>query len=222
MLLMLASKLALSLRERNRLLLSAGFAPGYPERRFGGPDFEAARSLIELILAGHEPWPALAVDRHWTMLVANRSVSPLLVDIDEALLEPPVNVLRLSLHPNGLAPKIVNYAEWRSHILARLQQQAEDSGDPFLATLAEELAGYEQPPATGDGQPSAKTDLAGLAVPLQLQAGEGILSFVSTTTFFGTPVDITLSELVIESFFPADEATASIIRRQMEQSGRLE
>jgi hypothetical protein len=171
---------------------------------------EAAHRTIQRLLAGHEPYPALAVDRHWTLVMANDAVHRLLTDVEElALLQPPVNVLRVSLHPRGLAQHIANLGQWRTHLLARLYRQIEVSGDAVLAALFEELRAYPAPKHT----PEAEHDFAGIAVPLQLRTPAGTLSFISTTTVFGTPVDLTLAELALETFFPADEATAEALRR---------
>ncbi len=198
----LAEALALPLRARNALLLAAGFAPVYPELALDAPELAAARRAVDLVLAGHEPYPAIAVDRHWQLVAANRTFAPLLDGIDPALRAPPVNVLRLSLHPDGLAPRIVNLAEWRGHVLHRLQQQIDASGDPVLAALYDELGGG---PRLGPREPE-------LLVTLRLRAGDRVLTFLTTTTIFGTPVDVTMSELAIESFFPADAATAAALR----------
>jgi transcriptional regulator with XRE-family HTH domain len=210
MILHLAERLDVPLRERNVLLLAAGYAPVFKERSFDDPTLQAARRVIDLVLAGHEPFPALAVDRHWTMVASNRAIPPLLVGIDRALLEPPVNALRLSLHPHGIAPRIVNFAEWRSHLLARLRRQIDASADPVLGELYNELSGFPAP----DGEKHyTPTDYAGVAVPLQVATEGGILSFLSTTTVFGTPVDTTLSELALETFFPADDFTLEALNR---------
>ncbi|MBB5662827.1 transcriptional regulator with XRE-family HTH domain [Rhizobium leguminosarum] len=209
MLLHLAERLSVPLRDRNPLLLAAGFAPVFAERKLDDPALEPARRAIDMVLKGHEPFPALAIDRHWTLVAANAAVTPLLSGIvDPSLLEPPVNVLRLSLHPQGLAPQIANLPEWRAHLLDRLRQQISASGDAVLERLLKDLLSY---PAPKDA-PEAHANLAGIAVPLQLSTKAGLLSFISTTTVFGTPVDITLSELAVESFFPADEETAAILR----------
>ena len=212
MVLHLAEQLDIPLRERNALLVAAGFAPVFRERSLDDPTLQAARRAIDLVLAGHEPYPALAIDRHWTLVTANRVVQPLLADVDPALLAPPVNVLRISLHPQGLAPRIVNLAEWRAHLLARLRRQLDASADPVLADLLNELSDY--PVKSEESyQPQIGTDYAGVLVPLQMATAFGTLSFFSTTTVFGTPVDITLSELALESFFPADAATSEILNR---------
>jgi transcriptional regulator with XRE-family HTH domain len=221
MILHLAEQLDIPLRDRNALLAAAGFAPVFRERPLGDPALQSARSAVDLVLKGHEPYPALAVDRHWMLVAANRAVAPLLTAADPALLQPPVNVLRLSLHPAGLAPRIVNLAEWRAHVLARLRRQVDASADRVLADLLGELRGY--PSRQGEHQGEHRADAckasdgaagwAGVVVPLKFASESGVLSFVSTTTVFGTPVEITLSELAIESFFPADAATADIMRR---------
>jgi transcriptional regulator with XRE-family HTH domain len=213
MVLRLAEQLEVPLRERNRLLVAAGYAPVFPERALSDPALQAARKAIDLVLAGHEPYPALAVDRHWTLIAANAAVTRLLAGIPADMMKPPVNVLRLSLHPNGLAPRIANLPEWRAHILARLRHQIDISADPILAELLTELSGYKAParltPVT-DGH-------AGVVVPFRLRTDAGVLSFISTTTVFGTPVDITLAELALEAFFPADAATAEALHANSDE-----
>jgi transcriptional regulator with XRE-family HTH domain len=207
MILRLAERLAVPLRNRNAMFLAAGLAPAYRERSFDDPELRQARAAVEQILRGHEPFPALAVDRHWTMLAHNAAVLPLLEGVAPGLLEPPVNVLRLSLHPEGLAPRILNLGEWKAHLLERLRAQFATSADPLLGELARELERYPAP------RFQASMDRhAGLFVPLVLDAGGTQLSFFSTTTMFGTPVDITLSEIAVEAFFPADGATAEALR----------
>jgi transcriptional regulator with XRE-family HTH domain len=215
MVLRLAERLEVPLRERNRLLLAAGFAPLYPERALGDPALGAAREAVERVLRAHEPYPALAVDRHWTLLVANRALAPFLAGVAPSLLAGGApNVLRLSLHPEGLAPRIANLAQWRAHLLERLERQVEASGDAVLAALREELAAYPPPRRGGAAARAVAADGAGVFVPLQLAAEDGaVLSFLGTTTVFGTPVDVTLSELALECFFPADAATAERLRR---------
>ena len=203
MLMRLAEPLALPLRERNRLLLAAGYAPCYPERAFDAPDLDAARQAVEAILAAHDPYPALAVDRHWTLVAANKAVADLLAGVATHLLEPPVNVLRLSLAPDGLAPSIVNLAEWRRHLLERLRRDAASSGDRRLLDLHDELRAI---PVAASTRPPPR-NAAAIAVPLLLRRGEATLSFLSTTTVFGTATDVTLAELTLEAFLPADQAT---------------
>lgn len=200
MLMHLAEELEVPLRERNRLLLAAGYAPAFRERPLADPELQAARQAIDLVLKGHEPFPALAVDRHWNLVAANAAVAPLLAGADPALLQPPMNVLRLSLHPGGLAPRILNLAEWRGHLLRRLRQDLDRSADPALESLLDELRAY---PCSGNSEPG----LPAVAIPLRLASEQGPLSFISTTTLFGTPAEVTLSELAIEAFYPADAAT---------------
>jgi len=212
MVLHLAERLDMPLRERNALLVAAGFAPVFSERRLDDPALLQARQAMELVLAGHEPYPALAIDRHWNLVASNKAVPPLLAGVDPSLLQAPVNVLRLSLHPLGLAPRIANHAQWRAHLLERLRRQIEVSADPVLGGLLDELEAYPAP--AGAGMLSAVPDYAGVVVPFQLMTDDGLLSFISTTTVFGTPVDVTLSELALESFFPADAATAAMLRRE--------
>lgn len=211
MVLRLADQLSVPVRERNALLVAAGFAPVYRERALDAPDLAQARRAVELILAGHAPHPALAVDRHWNLVAANRTVDLLMEGVDPALLAPPANVLRLSLHPRGLAPRIANFREWRTHVVARLARQIDASGDGALGALLEELKSYPAPPGARPHRPGTADPLAGIAVAFELATGAGTLSFLSTTTVFGTAVDIALSELAIESFFPADDFTARAI-----------
>ena len=211
MVLRLAERLDVPLRERNAMLLAAGFAPLYRERPLVDPALQSARLAIDRLLAAHEPYPALAVDRHWNVALANRLVAPLIAGAAAHLASPPINVLRLSLHPQGLAPRIVNLAQWRAHLLQRLQGQVEVSGDAELTELLDELREY---PLHQNGSSTAEEfDVAGVVVPLQLAVDGGVLSFFSATTIFGSPVDVTLAELAIESFFPADAATARALER---------
>jgi hypothetical protein len=212
MVLNLAERLELPLRERNAMLLSAGYAPIFPERSLDDPALQPARAAIDLVLKGHEPYPALAVDRHWSLVSANDALVSLIGDVDPALMKPPVNVLRLSVHPAGLARRIVNFTEWRSHLVHRLHHQVDQTGDALLAALIEELRSYPTPDAAARA-PKASHDYAGIVVPLQLTTEEGVLTLFSTTTIFGTPVDVTLSELAIEAFFPADADTANALQR---------
>lgn len=213
MILHLAERLSIPLRERNILLVAAGFAPIYQERSLDDPALVAQRDAIEVVLKGHEPFPALAVDRHWTLVASNAAIGPLIADIDAALLEPPLNVLRLSLHPDGMAPRIANYAEWKAHVITRLTQQVDASADAKLNELLDELKGYPRPRGTAIAMPQPKRDFGNVVVPLQLMTPDGVLSFFSTTTVFGTPVDITLAEIAIEAFYPADKATAEAVRK---------
>ena len=206
----LAERLDVPLRARNALLIAAGYAPLFRERPLTDPQLAAAREAVELVLKGHEPYPALAIDRHWTILAANSALAPLVAGASAELLKPPVNALRLSLHPEGIAASIVNWHAWREHVLARLQRQIDVSGDDTLSALRDELAGYPAPPGAQAIDPDPAINQ--IAVPLRLRTPLGLLSFFSTTTVFGTPVDVTLSELAIEAFFPADQQTAAALR----------
>lgn len=206
MLLRLTDKLDVPLRERNRMFTAAGYAPIYGERPWEDERLDSTRRTIELLLRGHEPFPALAVDRHWNMQAANRAVAPFLRGVASHLLEPPINVLRLSLHPDGVAQRVLNLGQWRAHVLHRLQQQVESTGDAVLAALLRELESYPGPEPVEDSTPDA------IVVPMKLRSEFGELTFLSTTTVFGNPVEVTLSELAIESFFPADPRTAKVMR----------
>jgi transcriptional regulator with XRE-family HTH domain len=212
MVLLLAEQLEIPLRERNVLLVAAGYAPVFAERPLQDPALQQARKAVDLVLAGHEPYPALAVDRHWMLVAANAAVGRMIAGVDASLLQPPVNVLRLSLHPKGLAPRIANLAEWRAHLFARLRRQIEVSADPVLSELLEELGTYPMASPHKPGRPAAAREFAGVLVPVQFVTDRGVLSFFSTTTVFGTPLDITLSELAVEAFFPADAATGEMLR----------
>jgi transcriptional regulator with XRE-family HTH domain len=218
MVLQLAEQLAVPLRERNVLLAAAGFAPVFSEKKLDDPALGAARQAIELVIRGHEPYPAVAVDRHWTLVAANDALPLLVAGVDAALLQPPINVMRLALHPDGLAPRITNLPEWRTHLLERLHQQVEATADPVLVTLLDELRAYPSPRVPHP--PRARRDYAGMVVPLELVTDAGLLAFFSTVTVFGTPVDVTLSELALECFYPADEETAEVLRRAAKSQSR--
>jgi transcriptional regulator with XRE-family HTH domain len=207
MVLRLAEQLDVPLRDRNGLLLAAGYAPAYGRRGLDEPEMGVVREVIDAVLRGHEPYPAVVVDRHWGLVAGNAAIALLTEGVAAELLEPPVNVLRLSLHPDGLAPRIANLGQWRAHVLGRLGRQAVATGDPALAALHEELAalpGGEEPEPPG----------AAIAVPLRVCAGGEVLSFLSTMTTFDTAADVTVAELAIESFFPADRITSEVIDRR--------
>lgn len=211
MVLRLAEHLKVPLRERNMMLLAAGYAPIFPERMLDDPALRAARAAIDLVLKAHEPFPAIAIDRHWTLVASNAAVPALLELIDDkTLLKPPVNVLRLSLAPGGLAPHIVNFPEWREHLLARLRHQIDVTADQKLELLLGDLQSYPLP-VSPLIESVPISDPANIVMPFRLNTPGGILSFLSTTTVFGTPVDVTLSELALEVFFPADKATADAL-----------
>ncbi|RZI73740.1 MAG: helix-turn-helix domain-containing protein [Variovorax sp.] len=211
MVLRLAERLDVPLRERNALLVAAGFAPMYRQRGLDDPALASARRAVDLVLKGHEPYPALAVDRHWNLVAHNALVPLLMAGASAELLKPPINVLRLSLHPDGIAPKIVNLAQWRAHLLERLLQQVAATGDATLQALHDELAAYPIGGNAGAAAPAGGGELSSVVVPFQLATAGGVLSFISTTTIFGTPVDVTLQELAVESFFPADAGTAAAL-----------
>lgn len=206
---LLAEELEVPLRERNQLFVAAGFAPAYTELPLDHAELAQARQAIETILKGYEPFPALAVDRHWNMVSGNASVALLAGMAAAHLLEPPINVLRLSLHPEGLAPAIANLGEWKAHLIERLEREALTTADADLWKLLEELRGYPAP----SGEHSTGTNP--LYLSMQLQTPAGMLNFFSTTTIFGTPLEVTLSELAIEAFFPADEETAERLRAML-------
>jgi transcriptional regulator with XRE-family HTH domain len=210
MVLHLAERLGVPLRERNRLLLAAGHAPVFEQRDLDDPEMTPIRQALQLILDGHDPFPAVVVDGAWEMVAANRAVGLLTEGVAPELLEPPLNVLRVSLHPDGLAPRIANLGEWRAHLLERLNRQITLTADPALKSLLDELIGYPGPERVGrsNGGVSAGHELA---VPLRLRTGDGELAFISTVATFGTAVEVTASELAIESFFPADRRTADAV-----------
>jgi transcriptional regulator with XRE-family HTH domain len=210
MILLLAEQLDIPLRERNKILVVAGYAPCFSERSLDDSALSAARQAIELILKGHEPFPALAVDRHWNLVLANRTVPLLLDGIEPEILQPPLNVLRLSLHPRGLAPRIVNLSQWRNHILSRLKRQADETADTGLEKLLDELKALSR---GGKSEGHEIDDDGPLVVPLKLESKWGVLSFISTTTIFGTPMDVTVAELALETFFPADDFTKTVFNQ---------
>jgi len=213
MLLRLAEQLQVPLRDRNTLLNAAGFASVFPEREFADPSLEAVRKAVDKVLAAHLPYPAFAVDRHWTLVASNGGFRPFVSGIDPQLLQPPINVLRLTLHPGGLGPRLANHQQWRSHVLEGLRQQIKVSGDPILIALLVELKEYPAPRGINSNPASSGAEeWHRMVVPFQLATKMGVLSFYTTTTIFGTPVDITLSELSMELFYPADAATAEAFK----------
>jgi transcriptional regulator with XRE-family HTH domain len=207
MVLHLAEQLEVPLRDRNQLLLAAGYAPTYSERALDEPEMAPVREALDLVLAGHEPYPAAVVDRWWEMVAANSGIALLTEGVAPELLEPPVNVMRVSLHPEGMAPRIVNLGEWRAHALERLRHQVAVTGDRALAALYDEVSDYPGPTESHGHD-------AGIFIPLVLRSGDRELRFFSTLATFGTAVDITVAELAIESFFPADAQTAAALRER--------
>ncbi|GAA3562514.1 helix-turn-helix transcriptional regulator [Amycolatopsis ultiminotia] len=210
MVLRLGEHLDLPLRERNRLLLAAGYAPAYGESELAAPEMALVRDAVRRLLAGHDPYPAAVVDRSWNLVDANRSLALLTEGVSPDLLTGPVNVLRVTLHPDGMAPYVLNLGEWRAHLLGRLRRQVEQTADPVLSDLLTELRGYPC------AQPVPEVEIPGpgdIFVPLRYRHRGTELSFFSTVATFGTPLDVTVAELVIESFYPADPATAEHLRQ---------
>jgi transcriptional regulator with XRE-family HTH domain len=205
MILRLTEQLEVPLRDRNTVLLVGGYAPAYPEHGLAEPELAAVRAALRQVLTGHEPYPAVLVNRWWELIDGNASVAKLTAGAAPWLLEPPVNALRLSLHPDGMAPRILNLAQWRAHLLTRLNRQVAATGDARLAELLAELRGYPG----GESEPPHRTDVV---VPLRYRYQGQELSFFSITAVIGTPMDVTVSELAIESFYPADQATAAVLR----------
>ena len=210
MILRLAAELEVPLRERNRVLLAGGYAPVYVERPLSSPQLSAVRTAIHQILHGHGPHPAVLIDRHWNLLEANDAAGLFLDEVAPELLAAPANVLRLSLDPRGMAPRIANLPEWRAHLLARLRRQIAVTDDDDLRELYGELTALPY-----DG-PDLRVELPGagnVVVPLQFRVEGMTLSLLSITAVFGTPLDVTISELAMESFYPADEETARRLQR---------
>ncbi len=211
MVLHLADNLEVPLRERNHLLLAAGYAPVYGESALDAPQMAAVRQAVRLVLKAHEPYPAVVVDRKWNLVDANETIALLTAGAAPELLTPPVNALRLSLHPQGMAPRIVNLGEWRAHLLSRLRREIAVSADPDLAALYDELSDYPC------DDPAPRVEVPGpgdVVVPLRIRTEVGELRFFGTVATFGTPLDITVAELSIESFFPADPETSEAVRRR--------
>jgi transcriptional regulator with XRE-family HTH domain len=204
----LAEHLEIPLRGRNELLLAAGFAPEFSQSGLDAPGLSMVRVAIRQLLTGHNPYPALVVDRDWNLVEANASTDVLIEDVPDELAEP-FNVLRYSLHPAGLAPRILNLEQWREHVLGRLDRQVRATGDAGLAELYRELRDY---PAGSRPSAGSRPGAAQVVVPLRLLHKDQELSLFSTTTLFGTPNDVTVEELAIESFYPADEKTAEYLR----------
>jgi transcriptional regulator with XRE-family HTH domain len=216
MLLHLAEHLEVPLRERNRLLLAAGYAPQYAERRLDQPEMAPVRDALERFLRAHEPYPALVLDRHYNMVSANDAVAVLTAGVAPELLAPPANALRATLHPSGMAPRVRNLEEWSAHLLHRLRRQASVTGDPELEHLHEELKTY---PGVSSEPPLDESTGADILLALRLADGERELAFFSTVSTFGTAVDITLAELSIEAFYPANASTAARLLADVGLSG---
>jgi transcriptional regulator with XRE-family HTH domain len=209
MVLHLADRLEVPLRDRNALLLAAGYAPAYGERPLEGEELAPVREALERFLAAHEPYPALVLDRHANLVLANDALRHLVEGVAPELLEPPANALRATLHPDGMAPRILNFDEWSGHLIHRLRRQVALTGDPELEALLHELLGY--PGVRDEPPPVDALAAAEIVLPLQLRHGDGRLSFFSTVTMFGTAGDVTLAELTVEAFYPADRETAAVL-----------
>nr|WP_055502507.1 helix-turn-helix transcriptional regulator [Nonomuraea pusilla] len=212
MVMRLAEELDVPLRHRNRLMMAAGFAPVYPEREVLAPEMDVVRRALDKILAGHEPYPAVVVDAVWNLVAANSAAAMFMEGVPAELLQEPINVMRLSLHPQAMGGRLLNLAEVRAHLLQQLRRQAELSADGRLAELHDELSSYTYPgvelnvahvPGPGD-----------ILLPLRVAYGDRVLSMFTTIATFGTPVDVTVSELAIETFWPGDEETAAALRER--------
>lgn len=208
MVLRLAEHLDIPLRERNRLLLAAGYAPLYVEHSLDEPAMAPIHQALDRFLRAHEPYPAVVLDRHYNLVSGNDAVAVLTAGVAPDLLEPPANALRVTLHPTGMAPQIVNLTEWSAHLLHRLRRQAALTADPELERLYDELSSY---PGVSLESPGEEGSGSEIVLPLRMRAGDRELAFFSTISTFGTPVDITLAELVIEAFYPANAATATYL-----------
>jgi transcriptional regulator with XRE-family HTH domain len=209
MLLRVLEQLKVPFREQNRLLLAADYAPAYPERSFDDPELAPVRDALDLVLSGHEPFPAVAVDRAWNMVAANRAMLALAeaVEIDPELLKPPINVIRIGLHPRGLGPLFVNLGDWHAHWLKRLERQLAATGDEQLAALIDEVAGYPVPEPDADAVSESSSDE--MLGPVRVRTSDGgVLAFFGMFASFDTPFEVTTSELAVELLFPADRATA--------------
>lgn len=218
MLLCLAEYLQVPHRERNMLLVAGGYAPEYKHRPFDDPALSEVRETVNLFLTSLEPCPGLAIDRQWNLLAGNRMANHLLAGVAPELLREPLNVLRVSLHPHGLAPRIANLPQWHGYVLNRLRRDIELTGDAFLISLQEELRSYPMHQTADGADVNRENDdgIMSVAIPFCLRTEAGVLSFLSTTTVFGSAIDVTVAELAIESFLPADDYTVQILRRLME------
>lgn len=217
MILRLAGHLEIPLRDRNLLMLAAGFAPAFEERPLA--ELASARQAIEQVLTAHKPYPAFAIDRHWTVVVSNSALPQLYEGCSPDVRRAPGNAVRLVLHPQGMGPRILNYVEWRAHVVAVLRQQIEARPDPFIQALLREVASY---PAPSGAAPAAADGPQRYATPLQIATRFGAVSFLNTNTIFGTPTDVTLSELALEMLFPADERTAAVVKAMVAEGAQEE
>jgi transcriptional regulator with XRE-family HTH domain len=216
LILRLAEQLDIPLTERNRMLLAGGYAPAYPRHELSDPELAPVRAAVRRILDGHSPYPAVLIDQHWHLIEANAAVALLTAGAEPHLLTAPINVLRLSLHPDGMAPRIINLPQWRAHLLHRLRQQAATTNDPALYELHDELRGYPG----GDGHAASISDaVSRVVIPLRYRHDDQELTFFSTTTLFGTPMNVTVAGLAIEAFFPADPTTTEALHALFRDRG---
>ena len=211
MVLHLAERLEVPLRDRNRLLLAAGYAPVFGERPLESDEMAPVRDALARFLSAHEPYPAIVVDRHWNLVLANEALGFLIEGIAPWLLDPPANALRATLHPDGMASRILNFEEWSGHLVHRLRRELALTGDDELEALLTEVLAY--PGVRSEPPPFDAASAAEIVLPLQLRGEDTNLSFFSTLTTFGTAADVTLSELAVEAFYPADAETAAALRR---------
>ncbi|HEY7979483.1 MAG TPA: helix-turn-helix transcriptional regulator [Rhizomicrobium sp.] len=208
MILHLAEQLEVPMRERNVLLVAAGYAPIFSERNLNDPALGPARAAIDAIIESQKPYPCFAIDRYWNVVASNSALQELYEGVAEELLKPPVNGMRLTLHPDGMAPRVENLGEWRAHLLHQLRERVELTADPKLIALQKEMLSYPAPSAPTHVSPGDA-----IVIPFKVRIKAGLLSFFTTTMVFGSPVDVTLSELAIESFFPADDATRALVKK---------
>jgi transcriptional regulator with XRE-family HTH domain len=208
----IAEELEVPLRERNTLLLAAGYAPRYRERTLDDPAMRFAVESVQRMLDAHDPYPGVLIDRQWNIVRANAAASALTVGLPPEVLGPPINVYRVCLHPDGLAARTINFPEWATYLVGQLERSLAFTGDPALQALRDEVRAYPDVAAALESVSGAALDDVPLLVPLRLQAGDGELSLFTTLTTFGTPRDVTLDELAVELFYPADEATEAALR----------
>jgi transcriptional regulator with XRE-family HTH domain len=208
----LAEHLDVPLRERNRMLVAAGYAPRYSERSLDDPAMGQVRASLQRMIDAHHPYPGVVIDRRWDVVLANGAALALIDGLPAHVLQPAVNVFRLCLHPDGLAPRTRNLGDWANYLLRQVRRTAELTGDPRVAEVEQELLAYPNLaglPATGE---TGEWDDPPLLVPLELEVGDLVLSLFTTLTTFGTPRDVTVEELCVELFFPADDATEVALR----------
>jgi len=208
LILRLGEELEIPLRERNTLLVAAGFAPIFQQRRLDDPSLDSVRAILDLALEQQKPFPAYVIDRHWTVVASNAAVPALYEGVAPELVRPPINVIRLMLDPRGMAPRIVNFAAWRTHLLAQVRRQWSVTTDPFLEGLLREALAFPALKVDDDSHAA----IEGPAMLLRVETRLGRLSFLGATTVFGTPADVTLEEIALEMLYPADAFTDKTVR----------